>query len=341
MHTHRYKSIDALRAFAALAVLVFHYESLLTAGPLSQETDIQTLYSHLGLMGVELFFIISGFVILLTLDRNQSVVRFIAGRVGRIYPAYLVSVIFTGLFFVSIGYATVAQVATNLTLLQGFFNVRDLINPYWTLAYEIWFYALMSLVVKAGLLNSVDRLALAWLALAFTLRFLDVELGTRSSLLTLLQFGHLFIAGMMIYRITSGKSDAITLGVLALCVLYSAFGRNDWAHIPPMTYFVINGIFIAAVWAAASGRDFRTPYWLVAIGVCSYSLYLFHVPIGFMLAKVADAYGVSRWITVLASVLASLGFAFLSRTYIEVPGQRIVADLFAVDERRRMAQSPP
>jgi peptidoglycan/LPS O-acetylase OafA/YrhL len=337
MHMHRYKSIDALRAFAALAVMAFHYEPLLTVGPFSRDMDTQILYSHLGLMGVELFFVISGFVILLTLDRDPSVVRFVVGRVGRIYPAYFVSVIFSGLFLVCVGYATVIQAAVNLTLLQEFVGVRDLINPYWTLAYEIWFYALMSLVAKAGLLNSVDRLALAWLALAFTVRLLNIELGVRSSLLTLLQFGHLFIAGMMIYRITAGKRDAISLGVLALCVLYSAFGRNDWAHISPITYFVINGIFIAAVWAAASGRDFAIPYWVVATGVCSYSLYLFHVPIGFVVAKFTDAYGVSRWVAVLLSVLASFGFAFLSRLYIEVPGQRIVADLFSASGRRRIA----
>jgi peptidoglycan/LPS O-acetylase OafA/YrhL len=325
---HRFRSIDALRALAALAVMAFHYEAFLRGEPIahgektSSSSDI--LYSHLGLMGVELFFVISGFVILLTLDRDQSVARFITGRIGRLYPAYFATVIFAGSFLLIVGDTTPGVVAINFTLLQTFLGVHDLIPPFWTLAYEVWFYVVMSLIVKAGLLNSIDRPALAWLAFAFALRLLGIELGARLTVLTMLLFGHLFIAGMMIYRITAGKADAITFSALALCVLYSAFGRNDWAHISPAQYFIINGIFIAAVWAAASGRNIPTPSWLVSIGVCSYSLYLFHGPIIVMIATLTDHYATPRWVAVLGGVLASFGIAFLSRAFIEVPGQALI-----------------
>lgn len=337
---HRLKSIDALRAIAALLVLSFHYEALLTFRFPAEWPDSRLLYSHYGLMGVELFFIISGFVILMTIDRNDNISRFVVGRIARMYPAYFASVVVSGAFLFAISAVTIPVIVVNFTMLQKFVGVADLVTPYWTLAYEIWFYAVMAAISLAGHLKSIDRLALVWLAIAFALRLKGIHLGGIAFLLFMQQFGHLFIAGMMIYRITRYGVTVATLASLAMCVAYSGFGRQDWANVPAPAYFTMNGLFIAAVWLAVSWKRLRAPAWLVSIGVASYSLYLFHLPVGLILAYVGDSLGVSRWLAITLSVPASVCAASASRELIEVPGQRFIMQLLGrrslEDERRRI-----
>ena len=79
----RLHSLDALRGLAALGVVAYHY--------LDQP-------AYYGLLGVELFFIISGFVILMTLERVPSLLQFAIGRAARLYPAYWFSVAVAGVF---------------------------------------------------------------------------------------------------------------------------------------------------------------------------------------------------------------------------------------------------
>src|SRR3954471_184909 len=75
----RIAELDALRGLAALGVALFHF-SLLdpAAGP----------GFAIGASGVDLFFIISGFVILMTLERTRDWKDFLVGRFSRLYPAY-------------------------------------------------------------------------------------------------------------------------------------------------------------------------------------------------------------------------------------------------------------
>jgi hypothetical protein len=85
----RLRELDSLRGIAAVCVLLFH---------LSYHTDpyrqfpIQFPWGH---YGVELFFVISGFVILMTLERSASRTEFVISRVTRLYPTYWCAVLFT------------------------------------------------------------------------------------------------------------------------------------------------------------------------------------------------------------------------------------------------------
>jgi peptidoglycan/LPS O-acetylase OafA/YrhL len=74
----RIESIDALRAIAALTVLLFHFESfaLTPVGQFGAFIPAESQNFHLALMGVELFFVISGFVISWTIERTGSAKKF-------------------------------------------------------------------------------------------------------------------------------------------------------------------------------------------------------------------------------------------------------------------------
>lgn len=272
MQSLRLRGLDGLRGIAALAVVAYHYN------------DIRVYY---GLLGVELFFVISGFVILMTLERVGSVAEFALHRFARLYPAYWVSVAVAGCFLLLTHQTTFEVVAINATMLQGLINQTALIDPYWTLAYEVWFYIVMAALFAAGQLKRIERFALAWLMamlvwhaamyFGFGIPFYWSK-GVLHFVMPL--FGHLFIAGMMVYRIRSDGWSVARGAALALAIAQSAFGRPDWSAIPPLIYFCTNAAFIAAVWFAvfSNGWPFASSP-LVWIGQRSYSIYLLFLPV--------------------------------------------------------------
>ncbi|MET4290121.1 peptidoglycan/LPS O-acetylase OafA/YrhL [Bradyrhizobium sp. LB8.2] len=324
--TNRLRSIDVLRGVAAAAVMAFHYEGMLSLEWSNYWSDLKAEHFHLGLMGVELFFILSGFVILLTLEKTYDLYRFVVGRIARLYPAYIVSVLLSAAFLLSIDAATPLQAVVNITMLQKFVGFQNLISPYWTLTYELLFYAVMGIIFQLGFVNKIEYLSIIWLLAAHFTRMINIELSAWQSFASMINFGHLFIAGMMIFRLVSGHRSLVTLSALMLAVSYSSFGRNDWAQIPPATYFCVNAAFIAIVWwaAAASARQSTC---LVSIGELSYSLYLLHVPVCLMLIWSADLLLLWRSFAISLAVPVSFGLAYLSRRFIEIPGRIYIAEV--------------
>jgi peptidoglycan/LPS O-acetylase OafA/YrhL len=312
----RLRSLDGLRGLAALAVLGYHFSEPL---------------AYYGLMGAELFFVISGFVILMTVERVRSLTDFVIGRAGRLYPAYWVSVAVAGLFLWLTHQATAGLILINATMLQTFLFRPNIIDPYWTLAYELWFYVVLAVIYGARQLPNVDRVALAWLAIMVLFRgamLVGKGWGLYNNwwvhLLLMPQFGHLFIAGMMLYRINTGRATLPTCLALGLAILYSLFGRPDWAQIDPIPYFLINTVFIAAVWAGSSGRAplFAIPP-LVGVGACSYSLYLLHVPVQLLFEHFSGHLFFSQqlWFVALVVFPATICASVVTWACVERPAQ--------------------
>lgn len=325
MKRDRFLSIDALRGIAALMVLIFHYEEMLYFVPTDQHVNLNVLWTHYGLLGVELFFTISGFVILMSVESTKNLWHFAIGRIARLYPAYLFSVLLTGLYFLLLGEVSLTTVGINLTMLQKFIKAPDLIPPYWSLAYELWFYILIGGIAASGYLHRITWFSLGWFAIAVPLKLFAPNF---MSLLTLVQFGHLFIAGIMIYLMTTGRGTPFVKSLLAMCLAYSLLGRTDWSMIPILPYVVACSIFMTLLYLATTGRLERfAPRCLVSLGQVSYSLYLLHIPIGILLTRAASTSGVPVWIALAISIPTSIVAATLSRQYIEKRGQAFIQNL--------------
>lgn len=335
METHtRLAGLDGLRGIAALAVLLYHFD--FTSGHLAAY----------GALGVELFFVISGFVMLMTLEKLGSVREFAIGRMARLYPAYLASVLITGVVLLAFPeyprYAPdLGSVLVNATMLQKFVGVRDIIDPYWTLAFELWFYVVIAALFALKRTDRIDLIALVWIGGLFACRAAALNGSDgglyHSALFQLLyvpQFGHLFIAGLMIYRITTSRGTLTTLLALGGAALCAVSGRPDWTQIPPLTYLIANVLLIATVWAAACNRlpllGWRPFVWL---GACSYSLYLFHMPVFLITKRALAPFGFSGWTVAAVAVVASLAVAALGRRFLEQPAIRWARNLRAAQEK--------
>ncbi len=83
--------LDVLRGLAALGVVIFHYTSQYNS--VYKHSSELNFYFSYGRHGVEFFFILSGFVILMSMERIKSSLDFLVGRFARLYPSYWIGVI--------------------------------------------------------------------------------------------------------------------------------------------------------------------------------------------------------------------------------------------------------
>src|SRR5260370_13393885 len=152
-----------------------------------------------GHFGVELFFIISGFVIMMTIERKKAVRDFAISRFTRLMPAFLAALVMASVILIfwpmpPMDTPTFPQFLANLTMAPSLFGQKVVDLPYWTLTYELVFYAFMALVLRFGLLGSIEWLGLAALAVACAFPALvDVELHHRTEIVLMAYYSNFFL----------------------------------------------------------------------------------------------------------------------------------------------------
>lgn len=164
----RLELLDVVRFCAVLMVLLFHYTfNGIVNGKITSIEQLSWLVgiTKYGYLGVELFFMISGYVIFFS-AQSGSASKFAVSRAVRLYPAYWFAVLFTaliaGLWGGDLMTVTPLMVVVNLTMLQSFVGVPDVDGAYWTLAYEIRFYAAVFLVLLMGWQRHLRTIFLCW-----------------------------------------------------------------------------------------------------------------------------------------------------------------------------------
>ncbi|GLY00141.1 acyltransferase [Actinoplanes sp. NBRC 101535] len=168
MHGTRLAWLDALRGYAAVVVAAFHLSPVVLGA--DRHLALYRAFDA-GKYAVLLFFLVSGYVIPMSLERHGSLRRFWTGRIARIYPAYLLTILLAlalaaaGLYRLPEQWRgeTSASVLAHASMLQDLLGVRGLVRPFWTLSFEMLFY-----LVVAGLFAwRLHRLS-AWWATGLT-----------------------------------------------------------------------------------------------------------------------------------------------------------------------------
>lgn len=150
----RLRWLDALRGIAVLAVVYEHFGSYLI--PDLKATSTQ--WVHAGTFGVMLFFLVSGYIVPASIERRGRVRDFWIGRVFRLYPAFLVTIAIavlihaTGPGWVPESFAErpTTSMLAHLTMLHEVIGAENLQHQFWTLAYEMVFYLLVTVVFVLG-----------------------------------------------------------------------------------------------------------------------------------------------------------------------------------------------
>ncbi len=297
MNGDRIVRLDGLRFLAALAVVMFHYafrgEAIGVMPALNLPEWFAGISKH-GYLGVNLFFMISGFVIAWSAHERPAL-DFAAARLARLYPAHLAAMTITFLITLQFGAphfsADWLQYAANLTMLAPLFGQNFLDGAYWSIVLELFFYAWVFLFLALGLFEKhCTRIVLVWLAIALFNEHLFHIKAIRVIFLT--EFAGFFSAGILMYRWRAGLADLATLLLLALSLGVSIRTSLNLLPVIEQVYqtafsgvltAVLVTLLFAILYAATSPRPPRiSPRILLPLGAISYPLYLLHQHIGYM-----------------------------------------------------------
>ncbi|WP_039390908.1 acyltransferase family protein [Novosphingobium sp. MBES04] len=266
--------VHALRAFAAIAVVFYHCGATMALDKYQGMKNIESYTQGLD-AGVDLFFVISGFVMALPLfkKRNVDIPRYFENRILRIYPlSILTACIFLGMGWAAMGRTPeVDDILSSILLLPNGTTSTPVV--LWTLKQELLFYTLFALTFanrRAGLalltLWGATSLfvtgsspLMQWLFNAHNVQFLMGILA-----------GYLFIERM------PERGPARMIGGLgSFAFLGLALTYKTLELTPEVSSLVFGILGTAAVLGAASSK-LRVPTALMFLGSASYSIYLIH-----------------------------------------------------------------
>lgn len=281
----RILELDVLRGIAAFYVLCFHY--VYYYGD-HLNTDVPTLSALItGIYGVQLFFMISGYVIFMTLEKTKRPMDFIVSRFSRLFPGYWIAVILAfaliRFFPLTEEWVPLRRAVANLFMIQSWLEVKHIEGVYWTLSIELAFYTGMFFLYLMKKFKYVELLGLLWLVLMalrsrmefYTTEFLDIE--------NLLRYGHLFFAGILFYQIRTKGATWYRYACLGMCLLVQYIAKIPIHHgnfIDPALGTFIIFLFFATFQLLISDKLFFIgikPF--VYLGTVSYSLYLTHASV--------------------------------------------------------------
>jgi peptidoglycan/LPS O-acetylase OafA/YrhL len=332
--SRRLRGLDSLRGLAALGVVLYHYTTSYEShfGSYAQPPLFRFPNGHLG---VQLFFCLSGFVILSTIERTQRLKHFAIARFARIYPTYFVCAV------VALGIRQVADLhlpalnapalAANALMLSSLSGTQTLDPSYWTLSYEVIFYASAAVVWSlSGGRRRLEQVCLAWLAASLAGHLLPwLALHHKLAVLLNLEFANLFVLGMMLYCLSQGERTRLTLPTLSAALLLALFpSASDRGHISQLAYVATIVCFCALIWIVAdTGGRFLDIKPLVFLGEISYSLYLIHQVAGFAVIRFLLRLGLTTNAAILLTICLMVGIALGLRTFVEKPAERWIKGL--------------
>jgi len=295
--TGRFEALDSLRGICALLVALFHLKS---AGLVAGLPFIRNSW-----LFVDFFFVLSGFVIAASYgDRLRSgfpVGRFMALRLGRVYPLHVfVLAVFAlfELFKFALGATALTQklpwqspnspleLFESLGLLQ-IFGFQDFLvwnGPSWSIAAEVWTYLTMALVLAFTGTKSRVIVPLIAIASLFVLALLGEPYLDRTFSFALLRCLYGFALGMMTFaahrRIASRPQGAsgslVELVTVAAVVSFVSLVPSENPVNLAAPFVFVGAVLVFAGEAGIISRVLTRPFPLL-LGALSYSIYMVHV----------------------------------------------------------------
>lgn len=319
--------LDGLRFMAAICVVIYHFTyqpSFLGAEHAHDFAWLQTI-SKFGYLGVELFFLISGFVILWSAS-GRSPASYVASRVSRVLPSLWVSVAITCgallLFHRDVYLVDLKAIAGSMTLVGSYLGLPYVDGVYWTLQIEIKFYILIFLLIVARQISHLQQWLAVWVC-GLVISYSPYGPGWLKSLV-LFPYGSYFVGGSLFflmwrYGITHTRIGLmlISLVLSLLCVRQEgpAFMGNDTSvqAIAVASFIVVLQYILFMMLAIRTIRVAESKWWVI-FGSITYPLYLLHNQVGKAIAASVVPVVGSVGAVVIAFAITFLLAVLLSRT---------------------------
>jgi peptidoglycan/LPS O-acetylase OafA/YrhL len=333
----RLVELDALRGLAALSVVLFHFTINNNAKLLGWE------FSY-GVSGVDIFFMISGFVIFLTVIKIKRWQDFVISRFARLYPAFWYCMLITAGFTVLFepDFVSPLRIFANATMMSVYFGIEDLDGSYWTLLVEIVFYVwILILFVTNNIrnINKIGFITILCLTLfhqfsAYYIHFYEFTVKK----VQLLNHFPLFFSGILFYQLKKGekRTENIALILFSLAAsfyLHSKGGRSQF-HISTIAHYILltsfHLIFALFIMGKLTFLKFGP---LLFLGKISYCLYLIHQYVGLhLISTFTDKLHLNIYIALFLALSICIAIAYLVNTFIEIPANRLIRGWYKNNE---------
>jgi peptidoglycan/LPS O-acetylase OafA/YrhL len=322
---------------AALAVVFFHYTYLNETVRVGMPA--LAALTNYGYLGVHLFFMISGFVIFMTLGRISDAKDFFIARASRLYPAFLVSIVFTLVALYALqGHSmfSIKDIALNLTMFPGTLGAVKINPAYWTLSYEIIFYGIVFLAILLRGKSGVMPIVTGWAALSAINIYFDLGLIEK---LLILKSASLFAGGAYLYFASSKTRHwkaYLALFILTLPISTHYAAEQYYEQIEQFSFWKANNIAVVSIitgfYALLAFIAFRPnamswmPQRFVELcGGGSYILYLIHERVGsLMVERLYPSLGAMAIVLVIALMSAAAALIYV---YFDKPVQKKLRSL--------------
>jgi peptidoglycan/LPS O-acetylase OafA/YrhL len=353
----RIGQLDLLRFIAATSVMFYHYMFL---APRLRGFEHLYFPSLVGVtqylfLGVQLFFLISGFVILKS-AQNKSVVGFLFGRMMRIVPAFLVACTLTFLITQALGpesnkvsWLDYLGNMTTITIspIGPFFPIKLVDGVYWTLQVEAAFYALIAIAIQIKLIKKPRVIIVLWLLVSVLAEFAPMPAGKYFQYLRVISNSPYFISGMLFFLLKSQNGKPLMdIPLLLISYLLALFQVNHEVktlnNLFHFDYQALNaqvGVTIAYVLMAIFifGIQLKPNPIFTMAGLATYPLYLIHENIG---ESIFHTFSKAGGILILFyTTSAMLVLSVLINLYIEKPVQKFIPRILPIKVQEMVRRS--
>jgi peptidoglycan/LPS O-acetylase OafA/YrhL len=344
----RAPELDLLRFVAASLVVVYHYAYRPAVSGVVDTLVYGGLqdFAAYGYLGVQLFFLISGFVIVWSAAGRRPA-QFLRSRFLRLYPMFWVGVALT---MVAVWLGDVRPelfnarvILANLTLLPAYFDAPMVDGVYWTLAIELKFYLLIFFAMVLRQMPHIERWMYVWLAACVGLSVWPVAPLTS---IAMLPHGFFFVGGAICYFIRVSGLDRTRVAALLVAAAGSAYhavlGRGDFTFETQVADPAIVAVLIVAFYGAMLSVAMRwvklsRPGLWMMLGALTYPLYLLHNMLGRVIMWELESH-TGPWARLFIVTAIVYMLAWACARWIEPATRDAIAAL--LDRWRRPRQVP-
>lgn len=338
-HKITFGGVDILRFLAAVLVMVYHYGfwvwafpdgvSARATGGIAPHPEIGA-WVESGWVGVQIFFVISGFVIAFSAEKSTPL-RFFEARVKRLAPAVWICAPITAMVLLIVGLSWPTDAVIRLVRTGLFVPYGPWVDSvYWTLGIEIAFYAVVWTLLLLGRFHLMEVVALAIGLISTLFWCLYYPLGwsglaeTRSLDLLLVHHGAFFAIGVLLWLM---RFKAVTATRLAFCALFLGgcvlqIASSVDVHMlkvgqqmplaPPILIFLT----AIALMAWSLRLDLSWSGWR-RIGLMTYPLYLLHDVVGAAMLGILVRAGLPHLLSMAAAGATMIAASWLVATEAE------------------------
>lgn len=329
----RIEELDGLRGIAALLVVFFHY--FLRYDNLYEHKGLYTYWSIFGKLGIELFFMISGFVIFWSTNNLKSSRDFLISRFARLYPAYWTAIIITFLIVTLLGLpgreVSIGKFLGNFLMFHGYFNIPDVDGVYWTLKIELTFYLWILVLFFLNLIQHINFFILGTLIFILAIySFPLFEIPKIVEELLFMKWFAFFSIGISLFQIINRKLSLILYINLFLALLNTIF-------IHSLKNFFIYCLITSILFLAIKGyKKFLKHRVFLFFGSISYVLYLLHQNIGYVLINYGYKYQIHPLFSIIIALTVSLCLSYFIHTLIERPVGKKIKNWYGYYSKKRI-----